>query len=316
MRQGEHVSTFLTFIDAGPLEEARAQQMRREIRSHVARVVVSRHLSSRPTQQPSHKKRRQANPSWNLRVGPRARPATSPKEQPEEPVLIEERPPTPPPARAATSNIRLLTAPSAASMIPASKSPIYHHPLVPAALDNYLKHLAVAVPELDGESQSALLPTLWFPMVLSSPIVFQVIVLFSASHYAARQNDTTLAETLLRFKQCAISGITQALSPASKGMALRDEIIAAVAKMASYEAIFGDESAYHCHMEAVEKMLEGRGGLAALGLEGFLSRLLVFIDTNSAFLLNTPLHLSGSSLPKPANQFIVPPNPSRFIGEV
>ncbi|KIW22133.1 uncharacterized protein PV07_12454 [Cladophialophora immunda] len=305
----------LTFIDAGPLEEAQAQQMRREIRSHVARVVVSRYQASRSTQRPPHKRRREPNPTWDLRISPRASPAVaSPKERTEE-EQPEERAPTPPSGPATASNSRLQHAPSAASMIPASKSPIYHHPLVSVVLDNYLKHLAVAVPELDGDSRSILLQTLWFPMVLSSPIVFQVIVLFSASHYAARQNDITLAESILLLKQCAISGIAQALSPASKGIVFRDEIIAAVAKMASYEAVFGDERAYHCHMDAVKKMLEVRGGLAALGLEGFLSRLLVFIDTNSAFLLNTPLHLSGSSLPKLANQFIMP-NPSRFIGEV
>ncbi|KIW93342.1 uncharacterized protein Z519_05947 [Cladophialophora bantiana CBS 173.52] len=178
-----------------------------------------------------------------------------------------------------------------------------------------LQHLAVAVPELDGDSRSALLQTLWFPMVLSSPIVFQVIVLFSASHYASQRHDLTLAETILSLKQCALSGIARALSSDSRGMVFRDEMISAVAKMASYEAIFGEESAYHCHMKAVEQMLKLRGGLTTLGLEGFLSRLLVFIDTNSAFLLNTHLHFRGSSFPKLANPFIMP-NPSRFVGEV
>ncbi|KIW74097.1 hypothetical protein Z517_12507 [Fonsecaea pedrosoi CBS 271.37] len=310
------VRPLLTFIDAGPLEEAQAQRMRREIRSHVARVVVSRHQSCRSTQRPPHKKRRgELNPTWDLCLDSLVDPSASQKEESEE--QSEDRVPSPPPVPATASNDRLLLAgPSAASMIPASKSPIYHHPLVSVVLENYLKHLAVAVPELDGDSRSVLLQTSWFPMVLSSPIIFQVIVLFSASHYAARQNDMTLAETILFLKQCAISGIAQALSPASKkGMVYRDEIIAAVAKMASYEAIFGDEGAYHCHMDAVKRMLEERGGLAALGLEGFLSRLLVFIDTNSAFLLNAPLHLNGSSLPKLANQFIMP-NPSRFVGEV
>ncbi|OAP54814.1 hypothetical protein AYL99_11262 [Fonsecaea erecta] len=310
------VQPLLTFIDAGPLEEDRAQQMRREIRSHVARVVVSRYQASRSAQRPSQKKRREPNPTWDLRVSPHGSPAASPTRTGPPDERPPARGPTPPLAASATaSNARLLTAPSAASMIPASKSPIYHHPFVSVALGHYLEHLAVSVPELDAGSQSILLQTLWFPMVLSSPIVFQVIVLFAASHYATMDNDMTMGETILLFKQCAISGITRALSPGSKGLAYRDEIVAAVAKMASYEAVFGDKSAYHCHMEAVNRMVEARGGLTALGLEGFLSRLLVFIDTNSAFLLNTPLHLSDSALPKQPNQFIVP-NPSRFIGEV
>ncbi|EXJ69339.1 uncharacterized protein A1O5_07375 [Cladophialophora psammophila CBS 110553] len=295
-----------TFIDARPLKKAQSLQIRREIRSHAARVVVCRDRSlSHPTRRPPHKKRRESCPTWKLHISPKAQGEAQ----------GEEGLPIPPRRPATASNSLLLTTPSGTSMIPASTSPIYYHPLVSVVLDNYLQHLAVAVPELDGDSRSALLQTLWFPMVLSSPIVFQVIVLFSASHYASLRNDLTLAETILSLKQCALSGIARALSSDTRGLVVRDEMISAVAKMASYEAIFGEESAYHCHMKAVEMMLKLRGGLTALGLEGFLSRLLVFIDTNSAFLLNTHLHFRGSSFPKLANPFIMP-NPSRFVGEV
>jgi len=141
-------------------------------------------------------------------------------------------------------------------------------------------------------------------------MVFQVIVLFSASHYAAQREDRAFAETILSLKQRALDGIIQSLS-AAKGM-VRDELVAATAKMASYEAIYGNEEAYHSHMRGVEDMLRVRGGLHTLGLDGFLSRLLIFIDTNSAFLLNTHLHLQGSSFPR-LEPFVLP-NPSRFIG--
>lgn len=173
-----------------------------------------------------------------------------------------------------------------------------------------LEHLAVAIPEVDGEGQSGLLKTTWFPMVIHSPLLFQVIVLFSASHYAAHQGDTSLAPTILWMKQQALQALGRSLTSA-KGRAW-DELIATTAKMASYEAIYGDESAYHVHMSGVEKMLSLRGGLGALGLNGFLARLLVFIDTNSAFLLNTRLHLQDSHFPR-QTPFLLP-NPSRFIG--
>lgn len=147
-------------------------------------------------------------------------------------------------------------------------------------------------------------------MVISSPLVFQVIVLFSASHFAASTEDLTLAPTLLQLKQTAIQGIIKKLAM-SQGQ-VHDELIAATAKMASYEAIYGEEGAYHAHMKGVERMLQLRGGLQNLGLDGLLARLLVFIDTNSAFLLNTRLHLQGSTFPRqPA--FILP-NPGRFLG--
>ncbi|KAL6244468.1 hypothetical protein RBB50_008710 [Rhinocladiella similis] len=201
---------------------------------------------------------------------------------------------------------------SGAALIPASKSPVYHEPFVPVVLQHYLQHLAVAIPEVDGEGNTALLKSRWFPMVIHSPLLFQVIVLFSASHYAAQREDMAFAQTILILKQRALAGISAHVT-ASKGT-LRDELIAATAKMASYEAIWGDERAYHSHMGGVEEMLKVRGGLISLGLEGFLARLLLFIDTNSAFLLNTYLHLRDSSFPR-GEPFILP-NLSRFIGEI
>jgi len=200
---------------------------------------------------------------------------------------------------------------------------------MPIVVQNYLDHLAVAIPELDGESDSILLKTRWFPMVIHSPVIFQVIVLFSASHYASQQSDHSLARTILSLKQLALSGLRQSLMSASLSSAsaaastaeriaaapVRDELIAATAKMASYEAIWGDACAYHWHMSAVEGMLRiRRHGMASLGLDGFLSRLLIFIDTNSAFMLNTFLHLPGSAFP--SGEPFFKPNPGRFVGEV
>jgi hypothetical protein len=43
-------------------------------------------------------------------------------------------------------------------------------------------------------------------------------------------------------------------------------------------------------MSSVTRLLHLQGGLANLGMNGFLSRLLSFIDTNSAFLLGTNLY--------------------------
>lgn len=76
--------------------------------------------------------------------------------------------------------------------------------------------------------------------------------------------------------------------------AITDDIIAATVKMAAFEAIYGDHNAYHIHMAAVARMIHTRGGLAALGMDGFLARMLVFIDTNSAAIMgpNGRLHLN------------------------
>ena len=141
-------------------------------------------------------------------------------------------------------------------------------------------------------------------------MIFKVIVLFSASHYAIRFNQVSqYAVTILSFKQQALAALNAAIS-CSDGP-VDDRIIAAAGKMASYEAIFGSEAQYHAHMGGVEKMLDGRGGISALGLDGFLGRLLLFIDSNSAFLLKTRLRLTESSFPRRPP---IVPNPGRFIG--
>ena len=48
---------------------------------------------------------------------------------------------------------------------------------------------------------------------------------------------------------------------------------------------------FHVHMSTVARLLDRRGSVATLGMNGFLARLLSFIDTNSAFLLGTNLYL-------------------------
>ena len=174
-----------------------------------------------------------------------------------------------------------------------------------------LEHLAVPIPELDGSEETALLRTKWFPFILHDRRIFNVIVLFSASHYAMRSADpTAFARDILWLKQRALFTLNQALC--STTVFVEDTVIAATAKMASYEAIFGAESEYHTHMDGLERMLDLRGGLSALGLDGFLARLLLFIDNNSAFLLKTRLRLSEFSFPRRLP--FAPPNPSKFLG--
>lgn len=193
--------------------------------------------------------------------------------------------------------------------IPAAATPVFYLPYIPAVVSNYLTCLAVPFAEIDGPRQTGLLAKSWFPMVLHSPAVFQVIVLFSASHLASRSPSLVNPEALLYLKQCALSSLFNMIASRRIG----DEVIAATAKMASYEAIFGSGSDYHIHMDAVRRMLVLRGGIEKLGLEGLLMRLLLFIDTNSAYILHTNLYLEQSMLPR--RQPLSFLNPPRFVGE-
>ncbi|KAL8773385.1 MAG: hypothetical protein Q9209_001779 [Squamulea sp. 1 TL-2023] len=168
---------------------------------------------------------------------------------------------------------------------------------MPGILSHYLSGLAVDVPELDHSGAKGSLRSIWFPMVL--------------------QEQATLnckPEVLYKLKQNAITSINRGLR--NPDLAISDQLIGAVAKMAAYEAGFaGDEAQYHVHMRGLTKMVELRGGLESLGLNGLLARMLLWIDLNAAFLLKTHLYfphtntLPGHTVPKSTE-----PNPGHFLG--
>ena len=171
--------------------------------------------------------------------------------------------------------------------------------------------MAVEVPELDEPGHVRLLGTRWFPMVLHEPAIFHVVILIAASHYAAQHPDRAYSLVLLSMRQWAIFAVSEAVRAVTGSVG--DHVIAAVAKLAAYEAMYGTLTLYHTHMTGLERMLRLRGGLSAIsGLDGFLARLLVWIDTNSAFLLDTHLHLEYSSFP--IRQSLLFPSPARFLG--
>jgi hypothetical protein len=164
--------------------------------------------------------------------------------------------------------------------------------------------MAVDLPELDGPEQPGLLRTRWFPMVMTEAATFEVIILLAASHFALLQNSHNHGPDLLQLKSRAISSVRNAL--AFDGPS--DQLIGAVAKMASYEAMFGGQATFEKHMAGLLKMVEMRGGLTSLGLNGMLARICVWIDRNSAMLHDTPIHFTSVS-----EELSVEVNPSGFL---
>jgi hypothetical protein len=150
--------------------------------------------------------------------------------------------------------------------------------------------MAVYLPGLDDDpEQPGLLRTRWFPMVLTEAATFQVIMLLAASHLALLQNSKDNGPNILQLKSKAIALVRNSL--ATDGPS--DQLIGAVVKMASYEAMFGDQDSFTMHMGGLLKMVEMRGGLSSLGLNGMLARMCVWIDRNSAMLHNTPVHFTS-----------------------
>jgi hypothetical protein len=166
--------------------------------------------------------------------------------------------------------------------------------------------MAIDMPELDEPKCPGLLRTRWFPLVLSEAATFQVVVLLSASNYASLRYPHGDGPSLLLLKSRAISAINKALEAADSPTS--DPLIGAVAKMASYEAMFGDQPTYELHMGGLLKMVQLRGGLSSLGLGGLLARICVWIDRNSAFLNNSQLHFDSVD-----EELSAQVNPSGFL---
>lgn len=170
--------------------------------------------------------------------------------------------------------------------------------------------MAVDIPELDQPGNRGLLRSRWFPLVMTEPAPFLVILLISASNYASLRGGCDMKADLLQLRCEAIRTINEALKEPKR--ALTDAAIGAVAKMASYEAMFGSLDTYNMHMTGLARMVDLRGGLSSLGLGGLLRRICIWIDRNSAFLNGSPLYFPNDTFvpgePLPG------PNPAHFLG--
>ncbi|KAL4901674.1 hypothetical protein BDW74DRAFT_72302 [Aspergillus multicolor] len=161
--------------------------------------------------------------------------------------------------------------------------PVVWRPTLPQLVDHYLMSMAVDIPELDQPGNRGLLRTDWFPLVMTEPSLFLVIVLLSASNYASVQAEATDMKLQLLGLRCdAVQAVNNSLELHPSGVS--DALIGAIAKMASYEAMYGDLDNYAIHMQGLKHAVELRGGLDSLGLGGLLRRIVIWIDRNGAFL--------------------------------
>lgn len=170
--------------------------------------------------------------------------------------------------------------------------------------------MAVDIPDLDGPEAKGLLRTRFFPFVLTDAAPLHAVMLMAASHYGNMRSTRAHTIDLLQLRGMAISEINTALTDERR--ATSDQLIAAVGKMAQYEALFGDRDIFNTHMTGLLRMVTLRGGLPALGLDGLLERILLWIDINSATLLGTHVYFDSAAFPSAAEH--PRPDPQRFAG--
>lgn len=117
----------------------------------------------------------------------------------------------------------------------------------------------------------------WWPLSMTSPPLFLVEILFAASHSASIGKVLIGPAQLLQLKGQTIQAINSSLQARSES--LTPATIGAVISMAGYEILFGDLLTNHVHMIGLQAMVAMRGGVDCLGLEGFVKKMLTWLDS-------------------------------------
>lgn len=138
-----------------------------------------------------------------------------------------------------------------------------------------LTFTAKEVLQSDDASTMALLRSTWMPFVMTDVALLHAVLLFAASLFRSTMAAHAQVVDLFQLKDMAIQAMNGNLST-------KDSMIATMATMAQYEAFWRDADAFSTHMSGLRQFVEMRGGLSALGLDGFLERMLVAIDLNLA----------------------------------
>lgn len=191
--------------------------------------------------------------------------------------------------------------------------PVQYEPYLPVIFAHYIENVAVEMKELDIGEQKGLLRRRYFPLAMEAPSTMYATLLMAASHYrAVSPLQATRQIDLLCIKSRALHEINKAMRHPDPCHALSDAVIAAVMKMAAYEAVFGDPAVYKAHMKGLSLMIDKRGGLQNLGLNGFLERLVVWVDLNAAFIHQSNRTFGNEAFPTIAE--FDSPHPFHFTG--
>jgi hypothetical protein len=162
--------------------------------------------------------------------------------------------------------------------------------------------MAVDIPDLDAAMTMGLLRARFFPFIMTDPASLHTTMLMAAMHYSRIRGSRSHAIDLLQLKGMAIREINRGLGDPRRATS--------VAQMASFEALYGGRDIFNTHMTGLLRMVSLRGGLPALGLDGLLQRILLWIDSNATYALGTNVYFDRAAF---ATTAVHPrPDPTRF----
>ncbi|KAH0363063.1 hypothetical protein KCU65_g7689, partial [Aureobasidium melanogenum] len=257
------------FVNLTDPSDTKDQKVRRAIRSHVTKqqhqkaeqLAAARRSNSDPqllgTSSAQISQGRAHAASY-----PMSRPTSSDKQSPGSPT--------------SSSDVSSFSSTPQYPMIDVSQVyPAQWLPYLNQILEHYLTYTAKEVLHSDDAPTMTLLRSVWMPFVMSDVALLHAVLLFAASLFRFAMATHAQVVDLFQLKDMAIQAMNEKLST-------KDSMIATMATMAQYEAFWRDADAFSTHMSGLRQFVEMRGGLSALGLDGFLERMLVAIDLELA----------------------------------
>ncbi|WPH03806.1 Hypothetical protein R9X50_00668900 [Acrodontium crateriforme] len=180
---------------------------------------------------------------------------------------------------------------------PAELYPDAWHSYIPQVMDYYMTNMAVEIPDVDETTIKQLLRATFFPFVLTDPALLHAVMLVAAAYYRSVHGLRSHDIDLFHLRGMTIREINRALEDPAR--ATSDQVVVAVAKMATYEALYGDKAIFNTHMTGLIRMISLRGGLPSLGLDGLLVRIILWIDVNTTHLAGVTCYFDPAAFTSP-----------------
>ncbi|KAF2817670.1 uncharacterized protein BDZ99DRAFT_565381 [Mytilinidion resinicola] len=126
----------------------------------------------------------------------------------------------------------------------------------------------------------------WWPFISRDATMLHSTLASVALYNDLTTEGITFRIEALRHKNEAIKGINAKLNSQKEGIS--DEVVGAVATIASFENLYGAYDAAQLHITALKRMITARGGLQAFSHNDGLMRGLVWVDFHSSTVFRTP----------------------------
>ncbi|PBP17722.1 hypothetical protein BUE80_DR011613, partial [Diplocarpon rosae] len=196
---------------------------------------------------------------------------------------------------------------------PYQSYPIDWNPDYGPILDFYITHILIDTPALSQPGPVFLLRSLWLPFMMTKRTIFYAALAFAGAVLHSRHKFPMNTPTLLELRHNAISSININLSDPE--FCKTDQMIAAVFCFSLLESMYGEAASYQIHMEGLAKMVNLRGGLDHIGLDGLIKRMVLWLDYNHAKVHGSALVFDESNVvgsrPSPFRHFKDPAPRSR-----